>query len=300
MSWGEIRQSFVILSLFIFEPYVIEIFLQNSILMLHILRSPSWCHVSSGRHIGWLRPNLLSWKRPSWHKISASSKTGKLCTIHNICGNIVLSQRLTGPMLADVVSRQFRAAYQLIKIKMIHMSWSMCLPSLVIPSIHMQATRDWAIPSKLRFDYIYPSVAFPTSRQFRAAYWLIMTKTLVEGGILQTQDSSSSKTRKLCTINFTCGNLVLSQRLTDPILAEVVSCQFRAAYWLITTKLIHMYWSRILPSLVIFSLFTFELQVIELFLPKSVLMQDIRQWQPGVTSIIGGILDDYNQKLSRG
>ena len=112
--------------------------------------------------------------------------------------------------------------------------------------------------------------------------------------------SSSSKTGQLCTIHFTCGNLVLSQRLMDPILADVVSRQFRAGYWLITTKLIHMSWSQILPSLVIFSLFTFELQVIELFLPKSVLMQDIRRWQPGVTSILGAILDYYDQRLSRG
>ena len=90
--------------------------------------------------------------------------------------------------------------------------------------------------------------------------------------------SASSKTGKLCTTHFICRNLVLSQRLTDPILDDVVSRQFRAAYWLITTKLIHMSWSEILPSLVILSLFTFELHVIEIFLPNSVLMLYIRRW----------------------
>ena len=44
-------------------------------------------------------------------------------------------------------------------------------------SLHIRATRDWHIPSKLRFDAIYPSVAILLSRQFRAAYWLITTKT---------------------------------------------------------------------------------------------------------------------------
>ena len=90
--------------------------------------------------------------------------------------------------------------------------------------------------------------------------------------------SAASKTGKLCTTHFISGNIFLSQRLTDPILADKVSRQFRAAYWLITTKLIHMSWSEILLSLVILSLFTFELHVIELFLPTCVLMIYIRQW----------------------
>ena len=89
---------------------------------------------------------------------------------------------------------------------------------------------------------------------------------------------ASWKTGKLRTTNFICRNLVLSQRLTGPILADVVSRQFSAAYWLITTKLIHMAWSEILPSLVILSLFTFELRVIEIFLLNSVLMLYIRRW----------------------
>ena len=37
-------------------------------------------------------------------------------------------------------------------------------------SLHIRATRDWDIPSKLRFDAIYPSVAILVSRQFSAAY----------------------------------------------------------------------------------------------------------------------------------
>ena len=51
----------------------------------------------------------------------------------------------------------------------------------------MRATRDWDVPSKLRFDAIYPSVAILMSLQFRVAYWLIRTKTLVVGGTLLTQ-----------------------------------------------------------------------------------------------------------------
>ena len=102
---------------------------------LYNCRWPSWCHVNSGRHIGWLRPKLKSWMGLSWHKVSASSKNGKLCTTHIICGNLVPSQCLTDPILTDVVSRQFRAAYWLITTKLIHMSWSEILPSLVILSL---------------------------------------------------------------------------------------------------------------------------------------------------------------------
>ena len=60
-------------------------------------------------------------------------------------------------------------------------------------SLHLRATRDWDIPSKLRFDAIYPSVAILVSRQFRAAYWLITTKTLVVDGTLLTQSFSFLK-----------------------------------------------------------------------------------------------------------
>ena len=82
---------------------------------------------------------------------------------------------------------------------------------------------------------------------------------------------------KLCTTHLICGNLGLSQRLTDPILTDAASRQFRAIYWPITTKLIHMSWSKILPRLVILSLLTFELHVIEIF-QKVVLMLYIRLW----------------------
>ena len=60
-------------------------------------------------------------------------------------------------------------------------------------SLHIRATRDWDIPSKLRFDAVYPSVAILVSRQFRAAYWLITTKTLVVDGTLLTQSFSFLK-----------------------------------------------------------------------------------------------------------
>ena len=60
-------------------------------------------------------------------------------------------------------------------------------------SLHFWATRDWDIPSKLRFDVIHPSVSTLVSRQFRAAYWLITTKTLVVGGTLLTQSFSFLK-----------------------------------------------------------------------------------------------------------
>ena len=83
---------------------------------------------------------------------------------------------------------------------------------------------------------------------------------------------------KLCTTRVKGHNFIICHHLTDPILADVVSRQFKAAYWLITTNSIHMSWSEILPSLVILSLFTFEQHVIEIFLPNSVLMLYIRRW----------------------
>ena len=125
-------------------------------------------------------------------------KPGKLCTTHFICGNVVLSQRLTDPILTDVVARQFRAAYWLITTKLIHMSWYGILQRFGYPkSLHIRATRDWDIPSKLRFDAIYPSVAILASRQFRAAYWLITTKTLVVGWTHLTQSFSVLKDREI-------------------------------------------------------------------------------------------------------
>ena len=215
----------------------------------------------------------------SWHKVSASSKTGKLCTTHFICGNPVLSHRFTDPILADVVSRQFRAAYWLITTKLIHMSWSEILPSLVIQSLF---TLELHVIEIFRSNYVlmlyirrWPSWCHVSSG--RHIGWL--RPTLYSWmGLSWHKVSASSKTGKLCTTHFICGNPVVSQRLTDPILADVVSRQFREAYWLITTKLIHMSWSEILPSLVILSLFTLELHVIEIFLPNYVLMLYIRRW----------------------
>ena len=134
----------------------------------------------------------------SWHKVSASSKTGKLCTTHFICGNPVLSHRFTDPILAELVSRQFRAAYWLITTKLIHMSLKWNPAKFGYPkSLHIRATRDWDIPFKLRFDVIYPSVAILVSRQFRAAYWLITTKTLFVDGTLLTQSFSFLKDREI-------------------------------------------------------------------------------------------------------
>ena len=144
-------------------------------------------------------------------------------------------------------------------------------------SLHIRATRNWDIPSKLRFDAIYPLVAILVSRQFRAAYWLITTKTLVVDGILLTQCFSFLKDREIMYHSLYMWKSCSEPTPYEPILADVVSRQFRAAYWLIPTNLIHMSWSEILPSLVILSLFTFELHVIEIFLPKSVLMLYIRR-----------------------
>ena len=58
MSWSEILPSLVILSFLTFELHVIKVFHQNFNLMLYVRRCPSWRHVSSGQHIGWLRPNF--------------------------------------------------------------------------------------------------------------------------------------------------------------------------------------------------------------------------------------------------
>ena len=205
-------------------------------------------------------------------------------------------------------------------------------------SLHIWARRDLTHPSKLRFDAIYQSVAILASRQFRAAYWLITTKTLVVGWTLLTQSFSFLKDRKImyhsldmwksCSeptrygphidwrgVTSVQGGILADYDQMDthvltwnpakfgypkslhfratrdlaipsklrfdaiyPSVAILASRQFRAAYWLITTKLIHMSWSEIMPSLVILSLFTIELHVIELILRNSVLMLYIRRW----------------------
>ena len=339
--------------------------------MRYFRRWPSSCHVSSGRHIGWIRPN---WILPNsvWCDISVGGHPG----VTSVQGSIL-------------------AEYDQIKTHVL--TWNHA--KFRYPkSLHIRGIRDWDIASKLRFDAIYPSVAILVSRQFRAAYWLITTKTLgeeetfltqsfsflkerqimyhsqymwkscsdptpngphfgwrgvtsvqggisadynqidthglrykpakfgyislvtcelhvielflpnsvlmlyirrrpscvtqVQGGILADYDQNFSRgwdspdtkfhlpqrLRNYVPLTVYVENLVLSQRLTDPILADMVLRQFRAAFQLITTKLIHMSWSQILPGLVTLNRFTFELYVIEQFLPNSVLMLYIRWW----------------------
>ena len=46
-------------------------------------------------------------------------------------------------------------------------------------------------------DTLYPSEAILASRQFKAAYWLITTKTLVADGTLLTQSFSFLKDREI-------------------------------------------------------------------------------------------------------
>ena len=132
----------------------------------------------------------------SSHKVSASSKTGKLCTTHFICRNLVLSQRLTklwphiGWRGVTSVQGGILADYDQIDTHVL--KWNPA--KFGYPkSLHIRATRNWDIPSKLRFDAIYPPVAILVSRQFRAAYWLITTKTLFVDGTLLTQSFSFVK-----------------------------------------------------------------------------------------------------------
>ena len=353
----------------------------------------------------------------SWHKNSASSKTGKLCTTHFICGNLVLSQRLTDPILADVVSRQFRAAYWLITTKTLVVDgtlltqsfsflkdgeimyhsfymWKSCSePTPYGPhigcrgatsaqggiladydqidthvlkwnpakfdypkSLHIRATRDWHIPSKLRFDAIYPSVAILESRQFRATYWLITTKTLVLDGTLLTQSFSFIKDGEImyhslymwksCSepmpygprigwrgVTSVQGGILADYDQIDthvlkwnpakfgypkslhiratrdwnipsklrfdaiyPSVAILVSRQLRAAYWLITTKTLFDDGTLLTKS---FS-FLKDREIIyhSLYMWKS--CSDPKTYGPqigwrGVTSIQGGLLADYDQ-----
>ena len=84
------------------------------------------------------------------------------------------------PPVAILASRQFRAAYWLITTKTLVKLDGTYPDSLV----HIRATRDWDVPSKLRFDAIYPSVAILVSRQFRAAYWLISFSFLKDWEIM--------------------------------------------------------------------------------------------------------------------
>ena len=165
MSWSQILPSLVILSIFTFELHVIELFLPNSVLMRYFRRWPSSCHVSSGRHIGWIRPN---WILPNsvWCDISVGGHPG----VTSVQGSIL-------------------AEYDQIKNHVL--TWN---PAKFL---HIRGIRDWDIASKLRFDAIYPSVAILVSRQFRVAYWLITTKTLGEEETFLTQSFSFLKERKI-------------------------------------------------------------------------------------------------------
>ena len=163
-------------------------------------------------------------------------------------------------------------------------------------SLHIRATRDWDIPSKLRFNAIYPSVAILVSRQFRAAYWLITTKTLVSRHIV----SASSKIGKLCTTHFICGNLVLSQRLTNAILADVVSRRsgrhiswLRPNWYTCPEMKSCQVWSSLVSSHLSYTWLRYS------FLTPFWCYISVGG-HPGVTSVQGGILTDYDQNFSRG
>ena len=223
-------------------------------------------------------------------------------------------------------------------------------------SLHIRTTRDLAIPSKLRFDAIYPSVAILASRQFRAAYWLITTKTLVVDWTLLTQSFSFLKDREIMYHSLymwkscseptpygshidwhgvtsvqggiladydqmdthvltwnpakfgypksllirTTRDLAIPSKLRFdaiyPSVAILASRQFRAAYWLITTKTLVVVWTLLTQS------FSFlkdrEIMYHSLYMWKS--CSEPTPYGPhidwrGVTSVQGGILADDNQ-----
>ena len=178
-----------------FALHVIEIFLQNTVLKLYIRRWPSWRHVSLLRHIGWFdydRNFSRGWDSPGT-KCQPPQKPGNYVPLTLyveilFCANVYIDWRgvtsVQGGILADCdqidthVPKWNSATFEYPKF------------------LHNWATGDWGIPSKLRFDAIYPSVAILVSRQFRATYWLITTKTLVVDGTLLTQSFSFLKDRE--------------------------------------------------------------------------------------------------------
>ena len=102
-------------------------------------------------------------------------------------------------------------------------------------SLHIRATRDWDIPSKLRFDAIYPSMAILSSRQFKAAYWLNTNLIPISWRVILTSLVILSLfTFEVHVFQIFLQNSVLMR--FDPSVAILGSRQFRAAYWLITTK----------------------------------------------------------------
>ena len=223
-------------------------------------------------------------------------------------------------------------------------------------SLHIRATRDWDIPSNIRFDAIYPSVAILASRQFRAAYWLITTKTLVVDGTLLTQSFSLLKDRKMIyhslymwksfsaptpygahidcrgvtsvqggiladynridthvlkwnpakfgypkslDIRATRDKAIPSKLRFDaicPSVAILASRQFRAAYWLITTKTLVRDGTFLTQS---FSFLNdWEIMYHSLYMLRS--CSEPTHYGPhfgwrGVTSVQGGILADYDR-----
>ena len=134
----------------------------------------------------------------SWHKVSASSNTGKLCTTHFFMLKSCSEPTPYGPHIGwrGVTSVQGGILSEYDQTDTHVLKWNPA--KFGYPkSLHIRATCDWDILSKLRFDAIYPSMAILVSRQFRAAYWLITTKTLVVDGTLLTQSFSFIKDREI-------------------------------------------------------------------------------------------------------
>ena len=171
-----------------------------------------------------------------------------------------------------------------------HISWSEILKILGYPkSLHIRAARDWDIPSKIRFDAIYPSVALLASHHFWVAHSLITTKTLVMGATLLTKGFRLCNDQEFMYHSPYILHLVLSQRFMELLYTDVVSRQFSAIYWRNTTKLIHISWSEILACLIIPSFSTFELHVIEMCLQNSVLMLHVYiRWWPSWCHVSSG------------
>ena len=163
--------------------------------------------------------------------------TGNLCTTQLICGNFVLGQRLTDPILTDVVSRQFRATYWLITTKTLFVGGT--LPS-----------QSFSFVSDLEFmyhsPYMWKSCSGPTPCGPHIDWRGV---TSVQGGILADYDQIDTHVLKWNPAKFgypksfqiraTRDWNILSKLLFDaiyPSVAILVSRQFMAAYWLTTTK----------------------------------------------------------------
>ena len=234
----------------------------------------------------------------SWHKVSASSNTGKLCTTHFICGNPVLSQRLTDPILAVVVSRQFRAAYWLITTKLIQMSWSEILPRLAILSL---------FTFELHVIEIF-------LRNSVLMLYIRRCVTSVQGGILADYDQHFSRRWDSPDTKFQLpqrpGNYV-----TLTLYVEILfwANALRTPYWLAWCHVSsgrHIGWLR--PNWYTCP----EMKSCQVLL-SLVSLRSSHTWlrysfqtpfwcyisvggHPGVTSVQGGILADYDQNFSRG